>query len=482
MQLRHSILYLLAHAIPALAAFLTLALYTRWISPEAYGMYSTLLVVANSANIILFNWIYVALMRYWNTGDFQEDELTSLVLVVLAIGSVLILGFAVIYFVLTQDALVAAALASLMISNGIYIAYQRINSISLQAERYLLIELGRVLLTTVLALGLVWAGYSWYGILLATSLGFLVVPLISYHFWQRFWHYPKKISYSKLLKLLKYGLPLSLTFMLLELIHATDRILLSWLVGFEAAGQYAVAFSLPFQLLILVGSAVNMAAYPLILQTLEQQGEEAAKSKLADYLLVLLGLLLPSYLGLIAVSHDFMPLLIGAAYLNESLRLLPAIGLLLVINAIYLFHTSLIFQIAKQTQKTILIVGVAALLNVTLNLLLIPYYKIDGAIVASLISYLICVFYGYGLGAKYFKMPILWLEIIKIIIAAALMLLLVTQLPLTHGLIEGFARILVGLIVYLTMVWLLNVGKIRSILVDFLKGMNKQNESINYQS
>ncbi|HPY41773.1 MAG TPA: hypothetical protein PLM98_14720, partial [Thiolinea sp.] len=140
MQLRHSLLYLLAHSIPALAAFLTLALYTRWISPEVYGIYSTLVVVANSANIILFNWLYVALMRYWNTDEFQEDEFNNLVLLVLAVGSALILAAATIYFMFSDEGLVAFALAGLMISNAIYTAYQRINSISLQAERYLMIE------------------------------------------------------------------------------------------------------------------------------------------------------------------------------------------------------------------------------------------------------------------------------------------------------------------------------------------------------
>lgn len=482
MQLRHSALYLLAQGIPALAAFFTLALYTRWLSPEDYGMYSTLLIIANSANIILFNWMYVALMRYWNTTDFQKDELISLVGVVLVIGSALIVGGAIVYFVITQDALVAVIIAILMIANAIYMGYQRINSISLQAERYLLIELARVILTTLLAVGLVWSGYSWYGILLATSLGFLLIPVVSSDFWRRFWHYPKNLNYQKIFKLLQYGLPLSIVFMLLELIHVTDRVLLSWLIGFEAAGQYAVAFSLPFQLLILVASAINMAAYPLILQALEQHGEAAAKSKLADYLLILIGLLLPSYFGLIAVSHDFMPLLIGINYLNDSLRLLPAIGFLLLINAIYLFYISLAFQIAKQTQKTIWIVGFATVLNIILNFILIPYYQIEGAIIASLVAYLFCVVYGYMVSMKYFKMPILWWELLKLIFAASLMLILLNYLPIDTGLIEGFIRIVVGLCFYLAMIWLLNVGKVRLFLACFLKTMNKQNESTHYQA
>lgn len=482
MQFRHSILYLLAHSIPALAAFLTLALYTRWISPEDYGLYSTLLVVANSANIILFNWLYVALMRYWSSNEFKEEELKGLILFVLTIGSILILICALIYFAISKNGLLAAALAGVMISNAIYTSYQRINSLSLQAERYLVIELLRVVLTTALAIGLVWLGYSWYGILFATSVGFLLIPLVSPHFWHSFRNYSKTIGSHSMLKLVKYGLPLSLSFILLEIIHTTDRVLLSWLVGFDAAGQYSVAFSLPFQLLVLVGSAINMAAYPLILQTLEKEGELAAKAKLANYLLILLGLLIPSYLGLIAVSHDFMPLLIGSVYLQESLRLLPIIGFLLVVNTIYLFHTSLSFQIAKQTYKPVLIVGLASIINIALNLALIPYYGIEGAIIASLISYLFCVVYGHNLGAKYFRLPILWIDVFKIIFSAFLMLAILKALPIGYGAAEGFLRILIGCIVYTATVSLLNVANIRIILFNFLKAVNKCNEITDYQS
>lgn len=479
-QLRHSVLYLLAHGIPALAAFLTLALYTRWISPEDYGVYSTLLVITNSANIILFNWLYVALIRYWHDSELTESELNGLVLGVLIVGSLLIMCLALLYFFLTKDAYVAVALAGLMISNAIYTAYQRINSINLQAKRYLFVELGRVLITTVLAIVLVYLGYSWYGILLATGFGFLIIPLCSSHFWQRFIQTPSKMSYLNVLKLLKYGLPLSLTFMLLELIHASDRILLSWLIGFDAAGQYAVAFSLPFQLLILVGSAINMAAYPLILKVLEQEGQELVKLKLNDYLLVLVGLLLPCYLGLLAVSHDFMPLLIGVQYLSEALRLLPWIGLLLVINTIYLFHTSLAFQLAKKTQETILVTGIAAILNIVLNLLLIPIYSINGAIFASLISYLLCVLYGHYLGSKYFELPVAWLEIGKIAIAASVMFMVLKILPLGNGLTEGFVRIVLGVMTYSMAIWLFNVGEVRFFLANSLRSYHAKYASTHY--
>lgn len=482
MQFRHSVLYLLAHAVPALAAFITLAAYTRWINPEAYGVYSTILVIAASANSILFNWLYVGIMRYWHDQQLTEATMRGVVMVALLAGSLLAGVVAVLYVFAGGDGALAASFVGLLVSGAIYTAYQRINSITLQAGRYLGNEVLRVLLATALGLLLVWEGYGWQGALLATSLGFVLVPLFSGHFWQHFWQYPFQLERGMLRELLRYGLPLSLTFVLLELMHTTDRLLLGYLVGFEAAGQYAVAFSLPFQLLVMVTSALNMAAYPLLLRTLEQEGGQAVRAKLADYLLLLLGVAIPAWLGLVAVGDDFLPLLIGAEFVGESLRLLPWAGFAVLVNCIYLFHTALAFQFAKQTHKSIGVVGLAALINLLLNLYLIPRYGVDGALAACVVAYTVCVVFGHWLGSQYFTLPVPWMGVVQIILSAGLMGWVIGLLPFGHGLLAGIGRVVVGIGVYAFAVLVLNIGNVRETLWHMLKNFNAKHENIDHQT
>ncbi len=469
MQLKHSLLYVLANAVPAAAAFITLAAYTRWIDAEAYGVYTTLLVIATSINIILFNWLYVGIMRYWNDQSLSVHSLQGAVIASLWVITALILVLTAVYALFSGEYARSLALATLLITGAFYTAYQRVNAITQQVTRYLLTEVARAVLTTGLGLLLVGYGYSWYGIILATSLGFVLVPLFSGHFWRHFWQYPLQLERGVLRELLRYGLPLSITFALLEIIHATDRVLLSFMAGFEAAGQYAVAFSLPTQLLIMLGSAVNMAAYPLIIQTLEQHGEQAARVRLADYLLVLLGISVPAWLGLVAIGGDFIPFLIGEAFAAQALTLLPWAGLTVLVNSLYLFHTSLAFQLAKQTGMTIRVVGIAAVLNLGLNLLLIPAYGLEGALLASLLAYTLCVVYGHRLGARYFLLPLPGWDIGKILLAAVGMFALLGSLPLGHGLWPGLGRIIVGIGSYAALVILLDIGGIKRYLANTFK-------------
>ncbi|MEZ5476108.1 MAG: lipopolysaccharide biosynthesis protein [Thiolinea sp.] len=469
MLIRHSLLYLLSHVVTALAAFLTLAAYTRWISAADYGVYSTLTALASSANVILFNWLYVGILRYWNDSRTRPDSLQGVVWGVLTGTGLLLLLLTGLVILLTGKPALPLAFCALLLSGAVFTAIQRIHSISMQAGFYLRNEMLRVVLSTALGLYLVWQGYSWYGIILATSLGFMLVPLFFTSGRSLLWQHAVRVERGLLLELLRYGLPLSITFMLLEVIHASDRVLLSQLAGLESTGQYAVAFSLPFQILVMVGSAVNMALYPHIMQTLEQQGLEATHHSLARYWLVLTGLLLPVWAGMCAVAEDFLPLLIGESFLSAALRLLPWAGLAVTLSCLYMFHTSLAFQLGKKTGQTILVVGAAAVLNILLNLWWIPVYGMDGALYASVLAYLFSVVFGHWLGRRCFFLPLPVRDTLKILVATGGMLLLLHQLPLEHGLLQGVARVLLGMLCYAACLLLLNAGHVREYLYDRCK-------------
>jgi O-antigen/teichoic acid export membrane protein len=73
--------------------------------------------------------------------------------------------------------------------------------------------------------------------------------------------------------LLAYGLPLAVTFALNFIVHSSDRILLGWLISYEAAGTYAAGYDLTQMSLTLLMMVVNLAAYPQIVRSLETEGQ-----------------------------------------------------------------------------------------------------------------------------------------------------------------------------------------------------------------
>lgn len=461
MYVKHGLVYLLAKIAPALASFVSVAAYTRWLSTEDYGVYTTLLVLVSSMNGFLFGWLYVGIMRFWNAQDVSAESVQRLISfsVVVIAGMVGLLAAG--YALLQGHGLIAGSFFLLFVSTALYESYQRVNSITLKVQQYFLAELIRTLLTLVIGLLLVWMGYSWVGAMGGVTLGIFLTLLFFGGVWRYLLLKWREVDFAILRKILLYGLPLSLSFVLLDVIFTSDRLLLSALAGYSEAGQYAVAYNVPHQIIMMLTSSLNLAAYPVVIHTLEHEGQAQAEEKLKQYFMLLMGVAVPSIFGLIGISHAFIPLLIGPEFVQASLQLLPWIGIAVLEHCLYLFYVSLSFQLGKRTGDAVKVVAVAAGLNLLLNTALIPRFGAMGAISGSIISYLLCLVYGYFLGSKGFRLMIPWLELGKILLASGVMLLVMEQAPDMGGVLSVVIRVAVGVLVYAGVVLLFNIGNIR---------------------
>ena len=94
--------------------------------------------------------------------------------------------------------------------------------------------------------------------------------------------------------------------------------------------------------------------------------------------------------------------------------------------------------------------GIGALTNITLNLLLIPYYSIKGAAVATLISYLVMTFFIYYKSNQWMKIPYKFNLIIKQFIITILAAIIFIQIDynilnaITASILYFCALLLIG--------------------------------------
>lgn len=463
MYVKHGLIYLLAKLAPALASFVVLAAYTRWMSTEEYGIFTTILVVASSVSLFAFGWLYVGIMRFWDKQEMSTGTVERLITVSVLVIALLVGLLAGVFALLTGQVAVAAGFFVVFLSSAFYEAYQRINSISLKVNHYLWAEVGRTVLTMGSGLLLVGVGYSWAGAIGGVVLGVVLVLLLSGALWRHFRLSWRGLDVGVLKSLLKYGLPLSLSLVLLEVIHTSDRVMIGWLRGYAEAGEYAVAYNLPFQILMMMTSSLNLAAYPVVIRTLEREGKAQAEARLQQYFVLLMGVSIPAIFGLVGIADAFIPLLVGAEFVQASIELLPWIGVAIFANCLYLFYISLAFQLAEHTAGSVKVVGVAASVNVLLNLILIPGYGLLGATLASMAAYLLCVVYGYYLGRQHFALTIPLRDVGKILLAALGMYGLMGLIPELHlhGAYTVAMKIALGMLAYAGLVWLLDIGKVR---------------------
>jgi O-antigen/teichoic acid export membrane protein len=474
MYLRHSLTYLLAKLAPLFSSFIILAAYTRWMTKEEYGMYTTILAMVYSANGLLFSWLYTGIMRFWNDQSISTEAVKRLITAsVLTISLVVGLG-SLLFGIITHQLVVAISFFGVFSSMAFYEAFQRINSITLRVNHYLIAEVLRTLLTTGAGLLFVWLGYATAGAMGAMVLGIVLVLLFSGSFWNYFFVAFRKLDMALFKELLRYGIPLSLSLVFMETINASDRVLISWLSGYADAGQYAVAYNIPAQIIGMISGSLNLAAYPLIIKAMENEGKAVAEEKMKQYFLILTGVSIPALFGLVGIAPVALPLLIGHEFIHTTLELLPWISIAIFANCLYLFHISLSFQLAKNVSASLWMAAFAAVVNVVLNILLIPVYGLTGAVFASIIAYLICLIWGYFMGRKLFALHIPWLDSGKVLLASAVMLILIEQVTTAnHLLLALLLKITGGILSYTALIWLLNIGDIRALIRTHPFGLKK---------
>ncbi len=166
--------------------------------------------------------------------------------------------------------------------------------------------------------------------------------------------------------------------------YQTDLILLNYLVNKEAVGFYAASITFMAGVYLLPSVLYQMFLLPKIhCWAYEKSNRFQGFIGKGGMLLFLGGLLITLFI-LNGASY-FVPLILGEAYYpSVSLLTLMCLGIPFRYLAV---HLGSVLSTRDFIWINLKIAGVTALLNVILNLLLIPHYGAMGAAVATVLSY-----------------------------------------------------------------------------------------------
>ena len=183
-------------------------------------------------------------------------------------------------------------------------------------------------------------------------------------------------------QLLKIALPFALAAIFVKIYSYVDTVFISKFIGNVAVGIYSVAykFTYAFQFLPL---AFVAALYPG-LSSLVGKDEKALARMFDKGMWYMLILAMPITFGIWAIASDVV-LLAGEEYMAAG----PVLGLLVfVLIPIFLDFPigSLLNAANRQATKTA-IMGVTMVINILLNVILIPTIGVIGAAIAALVSF-----------------------------------------------------------------------------------------------
>jgi len=450
MLLKNSIIYILAKALPALAAFLALSIYTHLLSPEEYGLYTLIFTAAVFTHNTVFNWISMATMRFWSNKNYTDETFVSSIAMayskILLLMSVLLFISLFIYWNSEVRVWIFSGFI-LTITLAFFTIAQTFFNAQIKPEKYAILTIITSLSTLGLGVSLAYLGYGAIGIVSGMAIGFLLPSFIMS---LNTWRLAKRASYDHTLfkKLLVYGLPLASAAVLEEFTKSADRFMLAALQDKAQAGMYAVGYDLSGNSIFMLMTAINLAAYPVIIKLLETESQQAAYDYFKKYTVLLLGIAIPAVIGLMLVGANLVQLVIGSEYHETVTLLLPWITLALLLLGLQVFYFDLAFQLGNYPMGIVKIGIFIALANLLLNYYLIPTMGSQGAAIATISSFALGSLLSLIFGRKHFKLPFPFADFIKIITATFVMGLCLWWLREQQGWAWLIAQLGVGILSY----------------------------------
>lgn len=471
MLLRHSLLYLLSHGLPAAISMVAIGVYTRLLPPELYGQYALILAGSLLANSVLFQWLRVSLLRFLPAyGERPAALLAALRAGYLAMaGLVLVIGL--LASVLAADGvwarLVPVAIALILVRGWFDLNLSLAQS-RLMPFRYGALALSRSVLALACGTALILVGFGAAGPLLALTFAMLVPSLVlmAGEWRAAGW---RRSPAGLMRELLAYGLPLTATFALNFVIGTSDRFLVAWLLGTDAAGAYAAGYELGWNAVLFLMTVINLAGYPLVMRAFEREGEASARFQLQQNAVLLLAAGLPVLVGAVILAPNLAGVVLGPLFREAGAQLLPWIAVAAFLGGLMLYYSNLAFQLGRNTMGQLIVMLVAACANVCLNMLLIPHFGLLGAAWATITAYAFGFGLGWWLGRRVFPLPGLPADAAKPLVAAALMALALWPCRTWAGPLALIGQIGIGMLAYGVALGLLDLGFGRGRLLRLLR-------------
>jgi O-antigen/teichoic acid export membrane protein len=173
-----------------------------------------------------------------------------------------------------------------------------------------------------------------------------------------------------------------------QILNLGDRIVVQHQLGEFAVGRYQLAYNasamIMFGLLLL-----NMAWLPKIFAIKSQQLRVAVLSQARD---ALYRLLVPLVVGITLAGPIVLRILAPPSYnINGLLLVVSIVAISAIPFSSYLSGSRVLITFGR-TRSLILITPLAAVLNIVLNILLVPEWGINASALATLIGYVVLAF------------------------------------------------------------------------------------------
>lgn len=281
---------------------------------------------------------------------------------------------------------------------------------------------------------------------LYTGGSFLASGLLIYILLKQFGRPRLKFDFPFWKNMIRRALPMGAAFIMIQIYYNFDTVMLGFMKNDEVVGWYNAAYKIILFVWAFIPIFVNVI-FPLM-SKYYQQSREKLQLLISSATKLMSSIALPLGIGGTILAKPIMSFLYGERFINGVIAFQILIWTVVIISIRCTYEQS--FLACDKEKRYLLGVIVGASTNIILNLILIPYFSLKGAAIATLISEFIFSLYMFS----YFQI-VSRIKMIKYLLkpflAASFMGFLLHYLEN----LNLFLSILIGITVYLIAILLL---------------------------
>lgn len=361
----------------------------RYLGPSLYGEFSYAIAVVMIVSPVAMLALDDISIRRLARDPSDRDETLGTVCALMALGGVLAFVLAMTAMTLARPGdLLVRWLVGILVAGTILQAVHAIEfwfesqmqwkfTVFAKTSAFLAISLVKIALILLKAslIAFAWAGLA------EVACGSLGLLLVYRHrgFAIKSWRFSRAMARS----LLKDSWPLVFSALLTMVYLRIDQVMLGTMLGSAALGNYSVAVRVA-EMWAFIPIVICSATFPALVEA-EALSEELFYAQLQKLYNLMVLLAYGFALPLTFFSREIIQLLFSSAY-AEAGPLLAVLAWTGVFTSLGVARNNLI--VAKNwTRVNLVSVALGAVLNILLNVLLIPRYGAMGAVAATCVSY-----------------------------------------------------------------------------------------------
>lgn len=286
--------------------------------------------------------------------------------------------------------------------------------------------------------------WSFYGATVFAELVFLGVLLV--------WALkgenmrPSAVSPPLLRDMLRFAWPMAGYELASVLLHLGDRYVQQTFLNAEAVGLYSAAYNLCDYVRLAVFTSMAGAAMPMLLRLASQEGDAACAAFLTRFTRIYVFVGLAVVAALCAVRGELISVLASSKYLPGA-EVVPFLIVGMLFEA-YFSLAGIGLYLNKKSIVSMCILAGGAVLNMALNLLLVPRMGIMGSAVGNMVSCAVIALVALVATRRRLVLPSQWLAFLKFAALAAVSAGLAMQIDAGHAALTLVVRGSVVLVLY----------------------------------